>query len=48
MQKITVKEVKINKFSVRTYKSQDFAQCQENCARLHDRETVTFRKSGDT
>ena len=36
----TVKEVKIY------LKSQDFAQNQENFARLHDRETVTFRNSG--
>ena len=28
------------------YNSQDFAQTQENFARLHDRETVTFKNSG--
>ena len=28
------------------YKSQDFAQTQQNFARLHDRVTVTFRNSG--
>ena len=27
------------------YNSQDFAQTQENVARSHDRETVTFRNS---
>ena len=40
-----VKEVKKHKFLVCAYKSQDFAQSQKNCARLHDRETVTFRNS---
>ena len=41
----SVKEVKMHKFSVCAYKSQDFAQSRENFARLHDRETVTFRNS---
>ena len=31
-----------------TYKSQDFAQSQENFARSHDPETVTFKNSGST
>ena len=31
-----------------TYKSQDFAQTQENFARSHDRETVIFRNSAYT
>ena len=41
-----VKEVKMHRFLVCTYKSQDFAQIQENFARSHDRVTVTFRNSG--
>ena len=40
-----VKEVNMHKFWVCAYKSQDFAQGQENFARSHDRETVTFRNS---
>ena len=39
----TVKVVKMHKFLVCAYKSQDMAQSHENFARLHDRETVTFR-----
>ena len=35
----------MHKFLVCAYKSQGFAQSQENLARLHDRQTVTFRKS---
>ena len=42
----TVKEVKLHKFLVCAYKSQDFVQSQKNFARSHDRETVTFRNSG--
>ena len=30
-----------------TYNYQDFAQTQKNFARSHDRETVTFRNSGE-
>ena len=33
-------------FLVCAYKSQDFAQSQENFAQSHDRETMTFRNSG--
>ena len=40
-----VKEVKIHKFVVCVYKSQDFAQSQKIFARSHDRETVIFRNS---
>ena len=36
----------MHKFLVWAYNSQDFAQTQENCARSHDRDTVTFRNSG--
>ena len=32
-------------FLVWVYTSQDFAQTQQNFARSHDRETVTFRNS---
>ena len=32
-------------FLVWVYTSQDFAQTQQNFARLHDRVTVTFRNS---
>ena len=35
----------MHKFWVCAYKSQDFAQGQENFARSHDRATVTFRNS---
>ena len=45
MKKKTVKEVKMHKCWVCAYKSQDFAQGQENFARLHDSEIVTFRNS---
>ena len=41
----TVKEVNIHDFFVCAFKSQDFAQSQENCARSHDCETMTFRNS---
>ena len=40
-----LKEVKKHKFLVCTCTSQDFAQSQKIVARLHDRETVTFRNS---
>ena len=46
MKKKNVKEVKMHKFLVHAYKSQDFAQSQNNFARAHDRETITFRNSG--
>ena len=36
----------MHKFLVCAYKSQEFAQSQNFFARLHDRETVTFRNSG--
>ena len=39
------KQVKMQKFLVSAYKSQDFAQSQENFARSHDRVTVTVRNS---
>ena len=39
-------EVKMHKFLVCAYKSQDFAQSQKFFARSHDRETVNFRNSG--
>ena len=45
MKKKTVKEVKIYEFLVCVYKSQDFAQCQDNFAQSHDCETVTFKNS---
>ena len=45
MKQKTVKDVKMHKLWVSAYKSQDFAQGQENFARSHDRETVTFRNS---
>ena len=35
----------MHEYLVYAYKSQDFAQCQKNFARSHDRETVTFRNS---
>ena len=41
----TVKEVKMQKNLVCVYKSQDFAQSQEKCARSHNHETVKFRNS---
>ena len=41
----TLKEVNMQKFLVTAYKYQDFAQSQENFARTHDCETVTFRNS---
>ena len=40
-----VKEVKMHNFLLSAYNSQDFAQSQENFARLQDRETVTFKNS---
>ena len=46
MKKKLKKEVKIHKFLVCAYNSQDFAQTQENFARSQDRATVTFRNSG--
>ena len=45
MKKKTVTEVKIHNFLVCPCKSQDFDQSQQNFARSHDRETVTFRNS---
>ena len=45
MRKKTVKVVKMHQFLLRAYNSQDFAQSQENFARSHDREIVTFRNS---
>ena len=41
----TVEEVKMHKFLVCEYESQNFEQSQENFARSHDSETVTFRNS---
>ena len=35
----------MHNFLVCAYKSQDFAQNLKICARLHDRETVTFKNS---
>ena len=43
MKKKLEKDVKMHKFLVCAYNSKDFAQTQENFARSHDRETVTFR-----
>ena len=43
--KLKKREVKMHTFLGCTYNSQDFAQTQENFARSHDRETVTFRNS---
>ena len=40
-----VEEVKMHKFLVHANKYKDLAQSQENFARSHDRETVTFRIS---
>ena len=40
-----VEEVKMYKFLVCAYKSQDFAQSQNLFARSHNCETVTFRNS---
>ena len=45
MKKKTEKEVKRHTFLVCTYNFQDFAQTQENFARSHDLETVTFINS---
>ena len=45
MTKKTLKQIKMHRFKVFTYKSQEFAQSQENLARSHNRETVKFRKS---
>ena len=44
----TVKVVKMHHWLVCAYKSEDFAQSQENFARSDDRETVTFRNSDTT
>ena len=44
--KKNLKEVKMYSFLVCACKSEDFAQSQQNFARSHDRETVTFRNSG--
>ena len=41
----TVEKVGMHKFLVSKYQSQNVAQSQENFARSHDRETVTFRNS---
>ena len=46
LRKRTVKEDKMHRFFVYACKSQDLAQNQKMFARSHDRETVTFRKSG--
>ena len=35
----------MHKFLVRAYNSEDFTQTQENFARSHDCENVTFRNS---
>ena len=48
MKKKLRKKVKINKCLVCAYNSQDFAQIQENFARLHDRTTVKFINLGST
>ena len=45
MKKKTVKVVEMHQLLVCAYKSKGLAQSQENCAWLHDRETVTFRNS---
>ena len=45
--KKTVKEVSINNFLVCVCKK-DLAQSQKNFARLHDRETLTFRNSASS
>ena len=42
------KDVKMHKFLVCSYNSQDFAKTQENFAWSHDRETVTFRNSASS
>ena len=39
------KEVKLHKFLVCAYNSQDFVQTPENFAGSHDHEIVTFRNS---
>ena len=44
-EEINVKDVKMHKFSVCAYKSQDIAQSEKNFALSHNRETVTFRNS---
>ena len=45
MKKKQKKKVKMHISLDFAYNSQDFAQTQDNFARLHDRETVTFRNS---
>ena len=45
MKKKTVKEIKMHNFLVCACKSQDFAQSQKKIARLHDRETMTYKNS---
>ena len=45
MKKKAVKEVKMDKLLVCTYKYQDFAQSQNFFVRSHGRQTVTFRNS---
>ena len=45
MKKKNIKEVKMPKFLVCAYKSQDFMQSQKLFARSHNRGTVTFRNS---
>ena len=39
------REVTMHKFLVCAYNSKDFTQTQENFARSHDCETMTFRNS---
>ena len=43
--KNTVKAFKMRNLLLCACKSQDFAQRQKNCARSHNRETVTLRNS---
>ena len=43
-----VLKVKMHTFLFCTCKSQNFAQSQTNFARLHDRETVTFKNPVST
>ena len=45
MEKKLKKVVKMHKFLGCAYNFQDLAQTQENFARSHDRDTVTFRNS---
>ena len=46
MKKKTLKEIKIHDFFVCAFKSPDFEHSQENFARSHNHETVTFINSG--